>query len=70
MCRQPSLAVTGEGIPETIETVQDKIRKIGVEPKLIPTEEQRAVRGRLKKYLFFRAAFSVLCVKNVPEVRF
>ena len=48
LCRQPSLAVTGERIPETIEMVQDKIRKIGVEPELIPTEGNPVIYAEIK----------------------
>ena len=37
LCRQPSIAASGEGIPEIIELVQEKMRSVGVEPELVPT---------------------------------
>ncbi len=48
LCRQPSLAGTGEGIPEMIELVQRKMRGIGVEPVLIPTDGNPVIYAEVK----------------------
>lgn len=48
LCRQPSLAGTGEGIPETIELVREQIRKIGVEPELIPTDGNPVIYAEME----------------------
>lgn len=48
LCRQPSLAGTGEGIPEMIELVQKKMRSVGVEPTLIPTDGNPVIYAEIK----------------------
>ena len=48
LCRQPSLAGTGEGIPEMIELVQEKMRAYGIEPTLIPTDGNPVIYAELK----------------------
>lgn len=48
LCRQPSLAGTGEGIPEMIRLVQDKMRHYGIEPTLIPTDGNPVIYAELK----------------------
>ena len=48
LCRQPSLAGTGEGIPEMIALVQEKMRAYGIEPTLIPTDGNPVIYAELK----------------------
>ena len=48
LCRQPSLAGTGEGIPEMIDLVQEKMRAYGIEPTLIPTDGNPVIYAELK----------------------
>lgn len=48
LCRQPSLAGTGEGIPEMIALVQEKMRRYGIEPTLIPTDGNPVIYAELK----------------------
>lgn len=48
LCRQPSLAGTGEGIPEMIELVQRKMRSVDIEPTLIPTDGNPVIYAELK----------------------
>lgn len=48
LCRQPSLAGTGEGIPEMIQLVQDKMRAYGIEPTLVPTDGNPVIYADIK----------------------
>lgn len=48
LCRQPSLAGTGEGIPEMIALVQEKMRSVGIEPTLIPTDGNPVIYAEIK----------------------
>ncbi len=47
LCRQPSIAASGEGIPEIIELVQEKMRSVGVEPELVPTKGNPVIYAEL-----------------------
>ena len=48
LCKQPSLAGTGEGIPEMIELVQKKMRSVGITPTLIPTDGNPVIYAEIK----------------------
>ena len=48
LCRQPSLAGTGEGISEMIQLVQDKMRAYGIEPTLVPTDGNPVIYADIK----------------------
>ena len=48
MCRQPSQAATGEGIPEMIQLVVDSLRKLGVEPQICKTPGNPVVYAHIE----------------------